>query len=145
MAYKILILGWLADEPAARRELQVRNHPALREHQFDFAYVREGTPWDRTLPMPARLVRSTKRSLDENDLLQRLLMRIDAMPADLLLVQSGPLFHSYPEQALFVMQSVKAARPRVRIGLHTRPFEQMTPKPFFEYSAELGELMAHIF
>lgn len=145
MPYKILILESVRDEAAVRRESRVRQIAALQEHTFEHAYISERPPVDQTQPMPARILQSQQKSLDEQALLSRLKERIGTSAPHILLVHSGALFHSYPEQVLFVLQTLKGAFPSLRIGFQPRSFEKYATLPFFEYSTEIRDLMRKVF
>lgn len=145
MPYKIMILESVRDEAAVRRESLVTQHPSLQEHKFEHVYVSERPPVDQTQPMPARLLQSQQKSLDEQALLSRLKERIENSAPDIMLVHSGALFHSYPEQMLFVLQQLKVSHPELRIGFQPRSFEKYATRPFFEYSPEIRDLMRKVF
>jgi hypothetical protein len=78
-------------------------------------------------------------------LLHRLNERIAAFRPEILLVHSGALFQQYPDEMLSMLQRVKFRHPRLRIGFRPRLFEKHGPKPFFEYTNEMSELMADVF
>ncbi len=145
MPYRILVLEGVRDEAAARRETHVHAAAALQPHQFEHIYAAEHVALDETMPMRTRLVQSQKKALDENDLLERLNQRVTAFEADLLLVYSGTLFQSCPNEMLYVMQTLKTLHPNLRIGFQPRPFERYGPKSFFEYTREIHELMTEVF
>ncbi len=145
MPYRILILEGVRDEAAARRELHVQRAPSLAQHQFDHLYATEHAALDETMPMRVRMARSQEKALDEKELLTRLNQRVTAFQPDVLLVYSGPLFQGCLDEMLHVMQTLKALHPDLRIGFRPRPFEQHGPKSFFEYTAEMRDLMADIF
>jgi hypothetical protein len=142
MSYTILILESVRNEAAARRELLLKDAAQFQGNRFDHVYAAEWAPLDQTQPIH---MRSLQKGLDEHDLLRRINESIERCAPDILLVQSGATFHNYPEQMWFVLQALKAAHPQLRIGFHPRPFEQHRPKPFIEYTSEMGELMAQVF
>ena len=145
MPYRILILESARDDTARRREIHIAYSPLLHGHTFEHVYALEPVPLDDTSPFPARLVQVQQESLDEKALLERLTERVDAFQPDILLVNSGVAFHNFQEQMLFVLQTLKAAHPRLRIGFRPRSFEHDMPKPFFEYSEEMRELLEMVF
>lgn len=145
MPYRILILESMRDEAAAQRELYARERPLLQQHQLDYLYAAEYVALDETQPMQRRVMHSQEKSLDEEALLHRLNQRIASFSADILLVNSGALFRRYPDELLFVVQMLKRLHPGVRIGFHPRSFEKQPPKPFFEYTTEIGNLMTEAF
>jgi hypothetical protein len=145
MPYKILILQSVRDEITARREIYIQHSPLLREHTFDYLYAMEFAALGETKPLPARVLKSQQSSLDEKELLARLTDRVNWFKPDILVVHSGSAFQSFPEQLWFVMTALKGSHPHLRIGFLPRPFERDTPKPFFEYTAEMHDLMTQIF
>jgi hypothetical protein len=145
MSHRILIFESTRDENTARREVQVKDNSLLRAYEFDHFYATEPAPLDQTRPMPARLMQSQEPWLDEKELLRRLTERVDVYKPDILVVHSGSMFHSFPDQMLFVLRSLKASHPDLRIGFQPRSFEKYGPKPYFEYTTEMGSLMAEIF
>ncbi len=145
MPYKILVLECVRDEAACRHEMHVQSEPSLQEHRFEHMYAAEHVALDETLPMRTRLVRSQQKALDENDLLARVNQRVTAFGADVLLVQSGTLFQSYPDEMLFVLGTLKTLHPDLRIGFQARPFERHAPRSFLEYTAEMRDLMRAVF
>lgn len=145
MPYRILILESARDEPTRRREIHIANSPLLHEHTFDHIYAIEAVPLDETHPLPARVMQLQQDALDEKALLARLMERVDAFQPDILLVNSGVAFHNFQDQMLFVLQTLKASHPRLRIGFRPRSFERDTPKPFFEYSEEIRQLLEKVF
>jgi hypothetical protein len=145
MPYRILILEPVRDEAACQRETYVRGAPSLQPHEFEHIYAAEYVALDETQPIQTRLVRSQEKSLDENMLLHRLNERVAEFRADILLVNSGALFGRYPEEVLYVLRMIKALHPRLRIGFHPRAFERSRPKAYFEYTNEMGRLMADVF
>ncbi len=145
MPYRILILESVRDETSARREIHIQNSPLLRDHSFEYAYALDLAPLAETLPMPARALKSLQSSLDDKELLTRLNERIEAFQPDILLVRSGAVFHSFPDQLMSVLQALKEAHPALRIGFQPRAFEQYAPRPYLEYTAEMHELMKKIF
>lgn len=145
MPYKILVLEPVRDEAASQREQEARQAPALRQHELEYVYASEGVPLDQTVPMQARLVRSQQKALDEDALLHRLNERVTEFHADLLLVNSGPLFRRYPDELLFMMRALKARHPALRIGFHPRTHDRRGPQQCFEYTNEMGGLLAAVF
>ncbi len=145
MPYRILILQSARDDTTRRREIHIANSPLLREHTFEHVYALEAVPLDETAPLPARVMQLQKSGLDEKALLTHLNERIEAFQPDILLVNSGVAFHNYRDQMLFVLQTLKAAHPRLRIGFQPRPFESDAPRLFFEYSEEMRELLEKVF
>lgn len=145
MPYRILILEPVRDEATARREIHIQNSPLLREHSFEHLYALDLLPLAQTQPMPARALKSQQGSLDEKELLSRLKERIEAFKPDILLVHSGALFHSYPDQLVSVLQALKDDQPGLRIGFQPSPFEQHAPKPYLDYTPEMHELMKKVF
>ena len=145
MPYRILILQSVRDEITSRREVQIQHSPLLREHTFDYLYAMEFAPLGETKPLPARVVKSQQSSLDEKELLSRLAERVNRFKPDILVVHSGSAFQSFPEQLWFVMTALKSSHPQLRIGFRPRSFERHSPKPFFEYTAEMHDLMTKIF
>jgi hypothetical protein len=145
MPYRILILESVRDETTVRREIHIRNSPLLREHSFEHMYALELAPLAETRPMPTRALKSQQSSLDEKELLRRLMGRVEAFKPDILLVHSGAVFQSFPDQLMSVLQVLKDAHPEVRIGLQPRPFEQYAPRSYLEYTVEMHELMKKAF
>lgn len=145
MSYRILILQSARDETVRRREIHLANSPLLREHTFDHIYALEPLPLDETSPLSARVIQVQHSALDEQALLSRLTEQVEAFEPDILLVNSGVVFHNFSDQMMFVLQTLKASHPHLRIGFQPRPFEQTTPKPFFEYSTEMHELLEKVF
>ncbi len=145
MAYRILTLQSARDDTSRRREIHLANSPLLHEHTFGHMYVREPAALDETMPLPARALRVQQNSLDEKALLNRLTACVEAFKPDILLVSSGSAFDGFPDQMFFVLQTLKAAHPELRIGFQPRPFEQLAPKPFFEYTTEMAELLKKVF
>ncbi len=145
MSYRILILQGVRDDSTVRREIHVRKVPALREHTFEYVYAAEPPDLDETQPLPARVLQNQQSTLDERRLLACLNETVERFQPDLLLVHSGPVFQSSLDQLWFVLTAVKAGHPRMRIGFQPRPFEQYGPKPFFEYSTELRDIMRAVF
>ncbi len=145
MPYRILVLQSARDDTTRRREIHVANSPLLREHTFEHVYAMEGVPLDDTLPFPARLRQVQQKALDENALLARLNACIENFQPDILLENSGVAFHNFHDQMLFVLQTLKAGHPHLRIGFQPRPFERDNPRPFFEYSQEMRELLEKVF
>ncbi len=145
MPYRILILESVRDETTARREIHIQNSPLLRDHSFEHVYALELMPLAETQPMPARALKSQQGWLNEKELLSRLDERIAAFQPDILLVHSGAVFHSFPNQLMSVLQGLKDAHPALRIGFQPRPFEQYAPRPYLEYTAEMHELMKKVF
>ena len=143
MPYRILILEGVRDEAAARRETHVQCDSSLQQHHFEHLYAGEYVALDETQPL--RLVRLQQKALDENDLLQRVDQRLAALQADILLVHSCALFQSHLDELFFVAQTLKTSHPALRIGFRTRPFEQYGPRSFFEYTAEMRDLMSIVF
>jgi hypothetical protein len=144
MAYRILLLESVRDDGAARRQLLLSKTPSLREHQFDIMYATEGQALDDTMPLPRRVVKS-QESLDERDLLHRITERVEDCQPDILIVHSGALFQSYPDQMMLVLRALKAGHPELRIGFRPRPFEHYGPQSFFEYTLEMQRLMEQMF
>ena len=145
MPYRILVLEPVRDEAASRRETHVPSTPSLQQHDFEYLYATEPIALDETQPMQRRLVQSQQKALDEDALLHRLNERIAAFRPEILLVHSGALFQQYPDEMLSMLQRVKFRHPRLRIGFRPRLFEKHGPKPFFEYTNEMSELMADVF
>ena len=145
MPYRILVLGPVRDEAAARCEAQARQSPALQGCEFEHIYAAEHVGLDDTVPMERRILHSQQKALDEDALLQRLNERVTAFQADILLVNSGALFQHYPDETMEVLRTVKTLHPTLRIGFHPRAFERQGPRPFFEYTREIGDLMAAVF
>ncbi len=145
MPYRILILEGVRDEAAARRETHVQSASSLAQHRFEHIYAAEHVALDETQPIRVRLMQSQKKALDENDVLTRLNQHVTAFQPDILLVHSGTLFQSCPNELMHVLQTLKALHPEVRIGFKPRSFERYGPKAFFEYTMEMRDLMADVF
>lgn len=144
MSYKILLLESVRDDAAVRRQLRFSKMPSLCEHRFELLYAVEGEALDDTMPLPKRVVKS-QASLDERDLLHRLTEHVEAFQPDILIVHSGALFQSYPDQMMLVLRALKAGHPELRIGFRPRPFEHYGPQSFFEYTVEMQRLMEDMF
>ncbi len=145
MGYRVLILQSARGDTSRRREIHLANSPLLREHIFDHLYVMDTMPLDETLPIPARAMQVQDSLLDEQALLARLAERVQSFRPDILLVNSGSAFLTFPEQMFFVLQTLKATYPELRIGFQPKPFERMAPQPFFEYTPEMDELLKKVF
>ena len=145
MPYRILILQSVRDEITSRREIHIQHSPLLREHTFDYLYAMEFASLGETQPLNARVLKSQQNSLDERELLSRLTERVNWFKPDILVVHSGSVSQSFPEQLWFVMTALKGSHPQLRIGFQPRSFEREGPKPFFEYSTEMHDLMTKMF